>query len=236
MEKLFIAISVILALSIFLAAGCSNSKNKNNPVGGDYDEAVMKALVNPPVKINFFLRTMIKIADKKAEREMMLGRVLSWSSKIAVSSGLLELFVEEGAASILDTRLMKILRIKISYMVHSPFAIDINSWNYQNFEITEEEMRALQGKKDIEKSGSFSEREKVALKYSTALTATPVVLNRALLNDMRRLFSEQEIVAIAALTAKVNYWARVSEALRIKSAGYTDDPVLEIDKYNSLKK
>ncbi|HRX16563.1 MAG TPA: hypothetical protein P5123_09625 [Spirochaetota bacterium] len=42
------------------------------------------------------------------------------------------------------------------------------------------------------------------------------------------------IVAIAALKAKVYYWTRVSEGLCIKSAGYTDDSLLEIEKYMSL--
>jgi len=228
---IFIALFCLLVIS-----NCSSSNKKNKPVGGKYNESTMKSLVNPPDKISFFLRKMIKIADKKAKKEMLPGRVLSWSSKTAISSGLLELYVEDAAAACLEERLIKILRIKISYTVPSPFALDINLWNYKNFEITKEEIEGLQGVKEIDSITSFSEKEKIALKYAHALSKTPITLNQKLLDDLRRLFSEKEIVTIAALTAKVNYWARLIEALRIKPAGYTDDSILKIENYTTFKK
>ncbi|RLD67109.1 MAG: carboxymuconolactone decarboxylase family protein [Bacteroidetes bacterium] len=233
MKKLFI---IIVQFCLLVISSCVSSNKENKPVGGNYDENTMKSLVNPPKKTSFFLRRMIKIADKKAEKEMLTGRVLSWSSKIAISSGLLELYVEEGAATCLDERMIKILRIKISYTIPSPFALDINSWNYENFNITEEEIKGLQDINKIDSITSFSEKEKTALKYAHELSKTPISLNQKLLNDLRRLFSEKEIVTIAALTAKVNYWARLIEALRIKPAGYTDDPILQIDNYNTFNK
>ena len=239
MKKLFIFIALFCLIALFcfiVISRCTSSNKVNRPVGGSYDESTMKSLVNPPKKISFFISRMIKIADKKAKKEMLLGRVLSWSSKIAISSGLLELYIEEGAATCLEERMIKILRIKISYTIPSPFAIDINSWNYEIFDITEEEIKGLQGIKEIDSITSFSEKEKTALKYAYQISKTPIVLNQKLLDDLRRLFSEKEIVAIAAVTAKVNYWSRLIEALRIKPAGYTDDPILHLEKYNTFVK
>ncbi|MCK4798407.1 MAG: carboxymuconolactone decarboxylase family protein [Spirochaetes bacterium] len=233
MKNLFIFIALFCLLVIL---GCTSSNKVNRPVGGSYDESTMKSLVNPPEKIPFFINRMIKIADKKAKKEMLTGRVLSWSPKIGISSGLLELYVEEGAAACLEGRMIKILRIKISYTIPSPFALDINSWNYENFNITKEEIKGLRGVKEIDSITSFSEKEKTALKYAHELSKTPIALSQKLLDDLRRLFSEKEIVAIAALTAKVNYWARLIEALRIKPAGYTDDPILHLEKYNTFVK
>ena len=63
----------------------------------------------------------------------------------------------------------------------------------------------------------------------------PVFLDNEILNRLRYNCSEREIVALAALAAKVNYWARLLEGLRIKPAGYTDDPVLHLDEYNTLE-
>ncbi|MDA3940761.1 MAG: carboxymuconolactone decarboxylase family protein [Spirochaetia bacterium] len=230
MKRLFILICFIIPFILF---GCIS---ENKPVGAAYDESTMESLVEPPEKIPLLLRPMIKIADKKAKKEVLPGRVLAWSSKIAISSGLLELYVEEDAAKYLDRRLIKILRIKISYMIPSPFAIDINSQNYENFAITEEELRGFQGEKEIDSIASFSEQEKAALKYAQELSKTPIILDQIVLDNLRMQFSEREIVAIAALTAKVNYWARLIEALRIKPAGYTDDPILNLEQYSTFKK
>ncbi|MCK5671888.1 MAG: hypothetical protein KAH95_00850, partial [Spirochaetales bacterium] len=83
---------------------------------------------------------------------------------------------------------------------------------------------------------SFSEQEKAALIYAQELSKTPIMLNQQVLDNLRANFSEKEIVVIAALSAKVNYWARLIEALRIKPAGYTDDPILKLDEYSSFVK
>jgi len=225
-----------LLLYIAFFSGCISSNKPVVPVGGDYDESTMESLIEPPEKIPFLLRPALSIADKKAKKDVLPGRVLAWSSKIAISSGLLELYVEEDAADCLDSRLIKLLRIRISYMIPSPFAVDINSQNYENFNISEEEIKFLQGLVEIENIKSFSKKEKTALKYAEALSETPIVLKQTLLNDLRNQFSEKEIVTLASLSAKVNYWARLIEALRIKPAGYTDDPMLRLEEYSSFSK
>ncbi len=234
MRKLFNFIFIALC-SLLVVLGCTSSK-QNVPVGGVYDESTMKSLVPPPKNIPCYLRIFINIADDKAKKEMLMGRILAWSPKISISSGLLELYVEEGAALCLETRMLTILRMIISYTVPSQFALDINSCNYKKYNITEEELEGLRGIRDIDSIASFTEKEKAALKYAHALSKTPIILTQKHLDDLRRLFSEEEIVAIAALTAKVNYWARLFEALRIKPAGYTDDPILHLEDYNILVK
>lgn len=233
MKKLIVFTAVFGFLSF---AGCSSVKQAEKPAGGIYVEDVMKSLVNPPKDIPCYLQPMIKIADDKAKKEMLTGRLLAWTPKIAVSSGLLELYVEEGAAACLDERMMALIRIAVSYTVPSRFALDINAWNYKDFGISQEELKALMGREKIDNIASFSDKEKAALKYAVALSKTPIELEQGLLNDLRRLFSEKQIVAAAALTAKVNYWTRLIEGLRVKPAGYTDDPILKIEEYKTLKK
>jgi len=227
-------IFIIFTLFV-LFSGCS-APQKNLPVGGRYDKDKMESLIKPPKKISCFLQSMIDIADKKAKKKLITGRVLAWSSKIAISSGILELYIEEGVAKNLNPRLIKIIRIMISYAVPSPFAIDINSVNYKKFKITEEEIKGLQGLKKIDSISSFSKKEKVALKYVLALSKTPIRLKQKLLDELRELFDEKQILSIAALSAKVNYWTRLIEGLRIKPAGYTNDPILEIKKYDTYVK
>ena len=128
-----------------------------------------------------------------------------------------------------------LLRMQVSYFVSCPFAIDVNSWEYRKYQINEEEIHALQGKKDLTEIRSFSEREVTALRYALAISRTPVSFDGALLEGVRRLFSREEIVAVSTLAAKVNYWARLIEAWRIKPAGYSSDPILEIENYGTYE-
>ena len=227
------SILTLFLFGVVLSNACCSHPPKK-PVGGHYDEATMASLIKPPEDIPFYLAAMISIADSKAQKEMLPGRVLAWDPDIGIGSGLVELYIEDGAANWLSPRMIKLLRLKISYIVPSPFAVDINAWNYPAFGITENEIEGLRGVKEVQSIPSFSEKEKVALLYATALSKTPVSLSQELLDDLRRLFSEEEIVALAALSAKVNYWARLVEALRIKPAGYTDDPRLHLEDYSSF--
>jgi len=193
----------------------------------------MKTFIAPPDKIPFLLRIMVWIADKKAGKKMLPGRILSWSWRISVGSAILELFIEGGAAKILDKRLIKLLRMYISFTVPSAFAIDINSWNYKNFDITEKEIKALQGLSKLDSVKSFSQKEIFALKYAFSITKTPVFFEKELSDKLKILFSSREILAIATLSAKVNYWARLIESLGISPAGYTEDEILHLEKYST---
>ena len=236
MVYLLVVLFLLLSVIVFLVVQILLLKKRSGLTGGDYNEEIMESLVNPPDNIPWLMRLMIGIADKKARKRMLPGRVLAWSFKISLSAGLLEVLTERGAAECLDKRLITLLRMIVSYSVPSGFTIDINAQAYRQFNITAEEIDGIRGVKNIDEIASFSDREKVMLKYANALTQTPLILTKELLNDLRRVFSEKEIVAIAALTAKVNYWSRFIEGVRIKPAGYSNDPVLHLDEYVTLKK
>ncbi len=232
MKKSYIYFVLLFVLVFF---GCVSS-NEITLQKEPYDESTMKSLVNPPKRIPWYLKLFINIADNKAKKEMIMSRILSWSPKISIGSGLLELYIEDGATLCLEDRLLAIIRILISYTVPSQFVIDINSYEYKKYMITEKELESLRGLKDIDSIDSFTAKEKAALHYAYALSKTPIILTQKQLDDLRFNFSEKEIVVIAALTAKVNYWARLFEALRIKPAGYSNDQILHIDDYTTFEK
>ncbi len=232
---------------LFLLAGCAAPKKRLkteaelNPLPGGKQQWTaqvdknQKSLIKPPKNIPCFTEILLHQAEKEFNKKLMVGRVLTWSSDLGMASGYLEMAIEQGTAKILKPRLLALIRMQVSYAVPCAFAIDVNSDKYKTHHITTEEIHALQGKKNIDTVSSFSKREMAALKYAIAMSKTPVRFNGRLLEDMRRLFAPEEIVAIAALAAKVNYWARLIEAWRVKPAGYTDDPVLEIKKVNTFR-
>jgi hypothetical protein len=237
----------LLYMTIIVLIGCGAADKKFVPArdaaplfGGEKTwnaqvDKNMKSLINPPEKIPLFSRFLLRKAEKEFEKELLPGRILTWSTDMGVGSGCLEMFVEKGAAKILPVRMIYLLRMQVSHNVGCAFAMDVNSYKYRDYQITAEEIAAIQGKKALQDVTTFSEREVVALQYAIALSRTPVRFDGKLLDDLRRLFSEREIVAVSILAAKVNYWARLIEAWRVKPAGYTSDPILEIDKYNAFE-
>lgn len=235
--------TVMMALT---AGSCAAPKTRQTanelepiPGGGnvwsDEIDAQAKSLISPPEKIPALSRFLLGCAEREFDKELLPGRVLTWSTDLGIASGALELYIEKGSARILDPRMVYILRMQVSYAASSPFAIDVNAYAYKEHSISDQEIRAMQGLEEIDSVDSFSEKEKTALRYAVAMTRTPVAFDERLLSDVRRLFSHEEIVAIAALSAKVNYWARFIEALRIEPAGYSDDPLLRLDEYRTFK-
>lgn len=244
-----IRLSIILSQIIFLLLLCFScqSSQKQFHSADEFEplpdgqklwtaeiDLSMDSLISPPENISCFTQFLLQEAEKEFGKELLPGRLLTWSDDISLASGALELYIEKGAAKILDARLIYLIRMKVSYFVSCPFAIDVNSWQYEEYQITKEELLGLQGKKILRNINSFTERELTALLYSEALSHTPVSFSGELLGDVRRMFSHEEIVAIGSLAAKVNYWARLIEAWRIKPVGYSNDPILKIDEFTTF--
>lgn len=242
MNRTHLAVLSAMVLVVLAAGSCATSKPRQTaneleplPGGGtvwtEEIDAQAKGIISPPEKIPAFSRFLLGFAEREFNKELLPGRVLTWSTDLGVASGALELYIEKGAGKILEPRMVYLLRMQVSFAASCGFAIDVNSADYKKHSITEAEILAMQGQMDSATVGSFSEKERVALSYAVAMTTTPPAFSSALLSDVRRLFSHEEIVAIAALSAKVNYWARFIEALRIKPAGYTDDPLLRLEDF-----
>jgi len=138
-----------------------------------------KSLIKPPEKISCLSDFMLNKAEKEFGKELVPGRVLTWSTDLGIASGALELYVEKGIANVLEPRLIYLLRMQVSYYVSSPFAIDVNSWQYKDYKITINELKGLQGKKNLTEIDSFSQRELTALLYAQSLSKTPVSLNQS---------------------------------------------------------
>jgi hypothetical protein len=245
-SKIVVIVGIIITVSTFtiwmtfFSSQYKNSQNDHSMDAQQYsylDGHKIETIIRPPEKIPFYLIPMIWIADKRAKKKMLTGRLLAWSPRIGIGSGLLEQLIEDGAAHSLDHRLIKLLRMQVSFIVPSAFAIDINSVNYENFDITVEEIEGLQGLNEIELIDSFSKKEKLALLYARQLSKTPIILNPNLRIEIQQGFEPKEIVGIASLVAKVNYWARLIEALGVQPAGFSDGySILQTEKYKTIRR
>lgn len=181
----------------------------------------MEAFIQPPTKIPFYLKVGIWVSKKITGREMLPGQILAWYPKAAIGSGVLESLVAHHDGE-LDTRILKIVRIQASFAAACPFCIDMNSYQYEETQITKDELLVLQGRKSVDEVQTFSEREQLAIQYAKLISQTPLQFPRAFIEELKRCFNEREMVILASTAAQVNYWARLIQALGIPPAGFSN--------------
>lgn len=185
----------------------------------------------PPPKIRLWLKMLIWLGDRAAGRKMMPSRILAWYPRALISSGIFEGLVTHADKTV-SRRILKLVRMQVSFSVSCAFCIDMNSFDFEKEKITHEEIEALQGLKQPEEVSTFTEKERVAVSYARSICKTPIFFDDELLESLKSNFTGREIVILASTAAQVNYWTRLIQAFGIMPAGFTDNcPVLKLEKY-----
>ncbi len=73
----------------------------------------------------------------------------------------------------------------------------------------------------FEESTAFQPAEKLVLRLAVALTKTPAAVDDALFADLRREFSEPQLVELATAIAWENYRARFNRTFAIAAEGFS---------------
>jgi 4-carboxymuconolactone decarboxylase len=73
----------------------------------------------------------------------------------------------------------------------------------------------------FETSPAFTELEKLVLRYTVAMTQTPVEVPDELFAGLRRHFDPRQMVELTSAIAWENYRARFDHAFGIESAGFS---------------
>jgi len=109
--------------------------------------------------------------------------------------------------------------------------VDINSAVGRDVGITDEQLEDLAA---FETSPHFDRREKAMLRYAEGMTHTPADVSDAAFDEIRALFSTEQIVELTAAIALENFRARFNCALKIESDGLCmlppDHPVRKVRK------
>lgn len=179
------------------------------------------AYIEPPGKIPFYIRIALWIAKKTVKKDLLLPKLLAWYPKTAFASGIMESLVCHGDKEI-PKRLLKLIRVRISIKVSCPFCIDMNAFEYEKCGITKDEILTLT-QEDISSVAFFSDKEKAALEYTDAVSATPIEISGDLICRLKENFSERAIVILAGTIAQVNYWTRMIRALGVPEAGFMNE-------------
>ncbi|MFZ2395013.1 MAG: carboxymuconolactone decarboxylase family protein, partial [Smithella sp.] len=182
---------------------------------------MMKAFIDPPKHIPFYLKIGIWISRKVTGRDLLPGKLLAWYPKAAISSGIMEAMVAHKDGN-LDKRILKLVRLRASFSLACPFCIDMNYYDYDQYGITAKELAVLQGINDIASVKTFSPREITAMEYAVLISRTPLQFPQEFISKLKAEFSEREIVILASTAAQVNYWARLLQAMGVPPAGFAD--------------
>jgi alkylhydroperoxidase family enzyme len=177
------------------------------------------AFISPPEKFPIFLRFGLWIARRVSGRDLLPARLLAWYPKAALSSAVLEGLITHRDGN-LDTRILKLVRLTVSYTAGCPFCVDMNSAGWQKL-ITPDELAVLQGRKPITEVQSMTDREILAIEYARLASSTPMKFPSSFMNDLKEHFNEREIVILATTTAQVNYWTRLIKALGVPPEGFS---------------
>jgi len=194
--------------------------NKMDILGKIKMEDDMQAFIKQPERIPFFLKLGILISERITGKTMLPARILAWYPKAAIGSGMMEALVAHEDEQ-MTQRMLKLIRMTASYAVACPFCIDMNSYEYRQHGITDEEAESLRG--DFEQVSTFSEREKLAIAYTRVISQTPLKFHPDLVERVKSAFTEREFVILASTAAQVNYWARLIQALGIPPAGFGNE-------------
>lgn len=174
----------------------------------------LSAFIPPPKKIPFYLRIGIWVAERTAHKEMLIGRLLAWYPRAAISSGILESLIAHNEPGV-DERMLKLVRLQASYAVACPFCIEMNSHVETEHAITSEEIAAMRGQIDPQTVSTLTPRERIALEYTQQISQSPLKFPQPLVDQLTIHFSPREIVILATTAAQVNYWARLLQALGV---------------------
>jgi AhpD family alkylhydroperoxidase len=130
----------------------------------------------------------------------------------------------DGRGSPLDPALRALVMTRVSQVDDCPFCVDLNGAHALARGATREQLAALP---QHAASPLFGPREKAALAFADAVSAhrdTSGAVSAEVRAALRAAFSEDEIVALAALVAFQNMSAKFNFALDVPAEGFCDLP------------
>lgn len=179
------------------------------------------AFIQEPRRIPLFLRIGVMISERMTGKRMEAARLLSWYPKAAYGAGMLEALVAHEDKGV-SKRLLQLIRLQVSLKAFCTFCIDMNGAGFDKAGITDEEIRAIQGHKDLGDVSTFEERERVALRYAQGLTETPIRVDPMIVEAMKAHFNERQFTILVSTIGQVNFWTRTIQGFGVPPAGFSD--------------
>jgi alkylhydroperoxidase family enzyme len=177
----------------------------------------------PIVKLvyRFMRRGMRKMTGREAAHGSGIEPVEIWAHHPKMMSGMGKFQQAVRKGNTVDDRLKYLVELKGAQMIGCEFCVDLGSQICRNSGFSDDELLALPRYRG---SDLFTEREKLALDYTVAVMRTPVEVTDELFTQMKKHFTDEQMVEITALLTVVNL-DRFNAAFGIGSAGFSEGMV-----------
>ncbi len=120
-------------------------------------------------------------------------------------------------SSPIEPALRALINVKVSQINHCAFCVDISSSLLEKRGVSAEKIAALP---HFMETALFSSRERVALAYAVAITLPERRVDDALFQELRKEFSEDEVVELTALIGYQNLSSKFNAALEVPPQGF----------------
>ena len=110
----------------------------------------------------WLLRAVLAVVERRLGKPLIANRILTWYPNAFWGSGLMEALIAHEEPEV-PRRLLKLIRVYVSFLASCPFCTDLNAKEYRESGIDDEEILALRGMRRFEEVPSISEGERVAL-------------------------------------------------------------------------
>lgn len=185
----------------------------------------MTPVIGEPPHPHPLLRLGIAISERVTGRRMLPARLLAWSPRTALGAGMLEATTPHRVPGLPD-RALRIARLTASLEANCAFCIDMNAHDHRRLGLTDDAVRALRDRTE-DAYADFSDLERLVVRYTRGLSATPVAVDTGLLDAVADALDERALVALASAIASVHYWARFNQGLGVPPAGFGDHCLLD---------
>ena len=163
-------------------------------------------------------RFAFRFTNKRFGRMVEPTAAAAHHNGVLAAMGALEMTVERSWRR-LDLELRGLVLQLAAARIGCSWCQDYGFFESVNRGASPEKIRAVDS---FRTSDLFDDRERAALEYTEAATATPVVVDDELVARLHRLFSEAELVELAGWVALENFRSRFNGGLGLRSQGFAD--------------
>ena len=170
----------------------------------------------PDTLLRWYVKIILWLQRRRYGRELAPSRLWARTPRV-----FLALSVFYGAldrkSSPLAPALRSLVQVRVSQVNGCAFCVDINSANGLARGVAADQLAALPG---YAESPLYGDAEKAALRFAESVTDSTRRSDASLIDGLRRHFSEDAIVELAALVAFQNMTSKFNAALGVPSQNF----------------
>ena len=177
---------------------------------------MMQVSPKPPSACSWYLKPFFW--NQRRKYGAVLDSALVWARAPKVFLGVALLYgMIDRRSSPIGPVLRSLVSVRVSQLNGCRFCIDINSATLLKRGVPSDKIAVLDS---WQKSGLFTEQERVALEYAEAVTLRSGAIDERLMEQLTKCFDDDAIVELTALIAFQNLSSKFNSALGVPPQGF----------------